>query len=221
MSTRRGTPAWDASITAGNKFAVAVPEAEAIRQWVETETKLGNPALKAKVAATNDPELSRALEWREAVNATIADMVHGVPPFPYVRESLAKLLPVADVVVVSATPGEALRREWVEHGIDRFVRVIAGQEMGTKTEHLAFAAKGKYAAQRTLMIGDAPSDRKAGRANDTLFFPIVPGREDASWKRFYEEALERFLAGTYAGSYEAELIDEFEASLPEVPPWKK
>ena len=199
---------------------VAVPAAEAIRQWVETETKLGNPALKAKVAATNDPELSRALEWSEAVNATIADMVHGVPPFPYVRESLEKLLPVADVVVVSATPGEALQREWAEHGIDRFVRVIAGQEMGTKKEHLALAAKGKYPPERTLMIGDAPGDRGASQANDTLFFPIVPGREDASWKRFHDEALERFLAGTYAGSYEAELIEEFEASLPEVPPWK-
>jgi hypothetical protein len=31
----------------------------------------------------------------------------------------------------------------------------------------------------------------------------------------------RFLAGTYAGEYEAKLIEEFQALLPEVPPWKR
>jgi len=200
---------------------VAIPEATAIRRWMEIETKLGNPALAAAVAASGDPELKQALTWSEAVNATISDMVEGVPPFPYVRESLAKLQPVADVVVVSATPGEALQREWDEHDIAQYVRVIAGQEMGTKQEHLALAAKGKYAADKTLMIGDAPGDRKAGKANGTLFFPIVPGREEQSWQRFCEEALERFLGGTYAGAYEAQLIDEFEASLPEMPPWRR
>ena len=199
---------------------VAIPEATSIRRWMENETKLGNPALKAAVEAGGDAELTQALVWSEAVNATIADMVTGVPPFPYVRESLEKLRGTADALVVSATPSEALQREWEEHDLDRYVRVIAGQEMGTKTEHLALTAKAKYTPEKTLMIGDAPGDRKAGKANDTLFFPIVPGREEASWKRFHDEALDRFLAGTYAGPYEAELIDEFEASLPETPPWK-
>ena len=199
---------------------VAIPEATAIRRWMETETKLGNPALAAAVEASGDPELAQALAWSEGVNATIAEMVEGVPPFPFVRESLEKLQPVADVVVVSATPGEALQREWDEHDIAKYVRVIAGQEMGTKAEHLAIVAKGKYAPEKTLMIGDAPGDRMAGKANDTLFFPIVPGHEEQSWKRFCNEALDRFLNGTYAGKYEAALIDEFEASLPEIPPWR-
>ena len=41
-------------------------------------------------------------------------MVHGVPPFPYVRESLDFLADKADMIVVSATPAEARRRraEW-------------------------------------------------------------------------------------------------------------
>ena len=45
------------------------------------------------------------------------------------------------------------------------------------------------------MIGDAPGDLKAARANDALFFPINPGHEDESWERFYEEAVHKFLAG--------------------------
>ena len=109
---------------------------------------------------------------------------------------------MADVIVVSATPGEALVREWQEHDIARYARVIAGQEMGTKKEHLAIAAKGKYPGDHMLMIGDAPGDMKAARANGALFFPINPGHEDESWERFYGEAMARFLAGEYAGAYE-------------------
>ncbi len=52
------------------------------------------------------------LRWSEAVNASVEDMVVGVPPFPGVRESLERLAESADIMVVSATPGEALEREW-------------------------------------------------------------------------------------------------------------
>jgi hypothetical protein len=72
-----------------------------------------------------------------------------------------------------------------------------------------------------LMIGDAPGDMKAARANGALFYPINPGKEEASWQRFYEEALDKFVSGEYAGEYETALIKEFDAYLPEIPPWKK
>ncbi len=200
---------------------VAMPEVPTLRQWVEAESKLGNPALKQAAGKTGDHVLQRALEWSEAVNAAIADMVHGIPPFPYVCESLEKLCPRADAIVVSATPGEALRREWAEHDIAKHCRVIAGQEMGSKREHLQLAAGGKYPEGHVLMIGDAPGDLKAARGNDFLFYPIKPGSEDESWERFHEEALDRFFSGTYAGDYESKLIEEFDALLPEVPPWKR
>ena len=200
---------------------VAMPEVPTLRQWVETETKLGNPTLKALVEKASDPVLERTLGWSEAVNATIADMVYGVPPFPFVRQSLEKMCAQADAIVVSATPGEALQREWDEHDIAKHCAVIAGQERGSKKEHLQLAAAGKYPKDHVLMIGDAPGDFKAARANDFLFYPIKPGSEDESWERFHEEALDRFFSGTYGGDYEKTLIDEFDALLPEVPPWKR
>ena len=168
-----------------------------------------------------DAELDKAMAWTKAVNATIADMVHGIPPFPYVRESLLALQGMADAMVVSATPGEALLREWQEHDIAEYARVIAGQEMGTKKVHLALAAHGKYASDHILMIGDAPGDMDAAKANGALFFPINPGHEDVSWERFYKEGMSRFFAGTFAGAYETALIAEFENLLPDTPPWKK
>jgi hypothetical protein len=66
---------------------VRMPEVTSLRQWAESETRLGNPALKAVVEKTSDPVLQQALVWSEAVNASIADMVHGIPPFPFLCES--------------------------------------------------------------------------------------------------------------------------------------
>ncbi len=200
---------------------VKITEAKALRAFMASGQALSDSGLKTYMAEHPDPELDKAWGWTKGVNATIADMVHGVPPFPFMRESLQALQPKADIVCVSATPTEALAREWEEHDIAKYARVIAGQEMGNKKQHLALAAKGKYAPDHTLMIGDAPGDLEAGRANGTLFFPINPGHEEASWERFYKEGLHKFLDSTYAGAYEASLIAEFEKYLPSVPPWKK
>ncbi len=186
--------------------------------WIRQETKLGNPALEAKVKATADPDLTRALEWSKAVNAAIAEMVEGVPPFPYVRESLQKLENKADMVVCSATPNEALRAEWAEHDIDKYVVAICGQESGTKKETLTNASK--YPANQTLMIGDAPGDFNAAKPNHCLFFPINPGDEETSWQRFYEEGIDKFLGGTFAGAYQQDLLAEFDRYLPEKPTWR-
>ena len=199
---------------------VSIADPMPLREWAKRETKLGNPALAAEVERTEDPVLKHTLAWSESVNATVADMVHGVPPFPFVRESLEELSGKADMVVVSATPGEALQREWEEHDIAQYAAVIAGQEMGSKTEHLALVAKGKYAEGHVLMIGDAPGDLKAARANDALFFPVNPGHEEESWERFYNEACPKFLAGQYTTDYEAELLAQFDRLLPATPPWK-
>jgi phosphoglycolate phosphatase-like HAD superfamily hydrolase len=198
-----------------------IPDASKIREFIDSGLPLSDCGLQEFRAAHPAPELDQGLAWSIAVNKTIAEMVHGVPPFPFVRKSLEKLQAEADMVVISGTPKEALQREWLEHDIARFVRIIAGQEMGKKEEHLALAAKDKYPSDRILMVGDSPADLQAARANQALFFPVVAGREEKSWCRFYEEALDRFFKGTYAGDYENELVREFEEGLPAIPPWKK
>jgi phosphoglycolate phosphatase-like HAD superfamily hydrolase len=199
---------------------VRVPDLKRLRQWIREETKLGNPALKKLAKETNDPELRLVLAWSNDVNARIADMVHGVPPFPFVRECLAKARPKADLMVVSQTPAAALLHEWQEHGLDKFIRVIAGQELGTKAQHLSLAARGKYSPDNILMIGDACGDFAAAAENSALFFPILPGKEEQSWKRLFDEGLDRFFNNTFRGAYENALKREFEAALPEKPSWR-
>jgi len=203
-----------------------VPQYPYYFAWVDDPNSLlSNDGLKQAIDAATDPkvkaELAHALAWSEKVNEAIGQIVKGLPPFPYVRECLEKIQPLADAIVVSATPNEALAREWEEHDIAKYVAVIAGQEMGKKAQHLEYATKGRYEKNHVLMVGDAPGDMKAAKANDALFYPINPGDEVKSWKRFCDEAFGKFINGEYAGSYEQQLIAEFDAYLPEIPPWEK
>ena len=123
-----------------------------------------------------------AAPGRMAVNKAIAEMVRGVPPFPYVRECLER---------------------FAERG--RHARLLADAQRGPRSRvgrarHRAVtcwrSAARRSAARRnrsprprsiqpnhTLMIGDAPGDYKAAEANNCLFFPINPGAEEASWQR--------------------------------------
>jgi phosphoglycolate phosphatase-like HAD superfamily hydrolase len=194
---------------------ISIPQS--LCDWIKRETKLGNPALEKEVQKNGDPDLKLALEWSKAVNKSIENMVRHVPPFPYVRESMKKLRHQADILVVSATPHEALQREWEEHDLTQYVAAIGGQEIGTKKEMLAAAAK--YPPAHTLMIGDALGDYQAATANKTLFFPINPGAEETSWKRFFKEGIDRFLSGKFSDDYQKQLLAEFESYLPEQPPW--
>ena len=203
-----------------------VPQYPHYFAWVDNPNSLlSNDGLKKAIDQAKEPQAKRELElalaWSERVNWSIAEIVKGMPPFPFVRESLEKIAPLTDVIVVSATPCEALTREWEEHDIAKYVQVIAGQEMGKKAEHLDFATKGKYEKNHILMVGDAPGDMKAARANDALFYPINPGNEVESWQRFHDEAFDKFINGQYAGDYEAKVIAEFDGYLPETPPWGK
>lgn len=203
------------------KSSVKIPEVPALRKWVASAPSLGNPTLKQEIEGNPDPDLIQTLKWSEAVNLTIADIVVEVPPFPVVRRALEKMVEKADVIVVSGTPGEALQREWAEHDIAKYVRIIAGQELGKKKEHLGLAAGGKYPTEKMLMIGDAPGDMKAAKAVGARFYPVKPGSEEESWDRLLDEALDRFFSGSYAGDYEDKLIEEFDELLPDTPPWKK
>ena len=199
---------------------IPAPDLKDIRAFVFSGKPQSNSGLKEFMKEHESPSLKNLLAWSEAVNADVELKVKNVGPFPSVLKSLKKLFPLADIMVISGTPVEALEREWKEHGISGFAKLICGQEMGTKKEHLSVAAKGKYAPGKILMIGDAPGDHKAAVANDALFFPVDPGSEERSWALLAGEGLDRFFEGTYKGTFEDDLIAKFYALLPEKPAWE-
>jgi phosphoglycolate phosphatase-like HAD superfamily hydrolase len=195
-----------------------------LEAWIAVESRLSGGTLKAWLreqgdAVDADSILYPSLRWTEDVASAVERIVHDLPPIAEAVTALRLMEGKADCLVVSQTPYADLEREWREHDIDRFLRGIAGQEQGTKQEHLALAAGGKYPGGQVLMIGDAPGDHAAAEAEGFLFFPIVPGDESASWSELCETGLNRFFSGTYSGTYQGDVLERFYQSLPEQPPW--
>lgn len=227
-STKRGTNRFPALVDSFDllrerpepaQTGTPVPRLDSLRKWIASTTKLGNPELELAVQETNDPELTSVLKWSKDVNDMIKDTIKKVPPFPWALKSLQMVNKKSDVICVSQTPTEALVREWHENNIRQYVKIIAGQELGTKTEHIAMATKGHYKPERILMVGDAPGDYRAAKANNALFFPINPGHENDSWQRFFEEGYEKFISESFRGTYQENLLKEFNELLPEKPSW--
>lgn len=199
------------------QYNFQLPDIAPLRHWVNTAPVLNNEELEKETA---DPVMKQALEWSLEMNARAAEMVSGISPFPGVRESLSHLYHQADIVIVSATPREALEREWAEHDLMKYVSLLCAQEDASKIECIC-ALKGQYRVGNVLMIGDAPGDLEAAKANDVLFYPIRPGEEIDSWRVFSDEGAQRFLNGSFEGAYEDALIRRFDACLPDSPPWKR
>ncbi len=198
---------------------IPLPKTADLRRYCESGLALGNPTLEVEARHTGSPELARVLAWSHEANADLAAHYTPVPPFPWAVKALRLMQAASDTMVVSQTPEASLLREWRHHGIDRLVKLIGGQELGSKATQLRAAIHGFYAPGRAILIGDAPADCRAAQETGILFYPIFPDDEDASWQRFCEEAYPRFLAGTYAGAYADDLAGRFMAALPATPPW--
>lgn len=198
-----------------------LPDIRALKDWISKETKLGNHTLQDYLKSNPDPFLEKVLQWSLTINDEIGTWLQGLSPFDHAIDCLKKIALHSDSIVVSQTPLEALTREWTEHKIDHLINIIAAQEHGTKTEHLALAAKNKYADDKILMIGDAAGDLKAAINNGVCFYPVIPGREAESWYKLHSEVFNMFLNGSYKGNLENMLIEEFKNSLPEKPPWQQ
>lgn len=197
------------------KSGIKLPSMKALKEWVNKENRLGNETLRKYYENNPDPDLGKVLEWSESINEEISRRLKNVPPFPSAPAAIEMISSKADIVIVSQTPLEALKREWNQHGLTKYVKMIAGQEHGTKSEHLALAAKGKYPDDNILMIGDAKGDLDAAVNNRILFYPVIPGKEDISWKQFSAEGFQKFTEGSFRGEYQEKLIQEFVRALPE------
>ena len=69
------------------------------------------------------------------------------------------------------------------------------------------------------MTVTSASDLKAAQDNGVMFFPIVPGKENDSWKELREVALMSFVAGEYREKKMDAYIENFLNSLPDAETW--
>ncbi len=198
-----------------------MPDLNALRKWIEETPILGASALEKYYQEHPDCDqvLVQAVQWSREVDSNIAHIVRNISPFPYVKETLRKLGEFADVVVVSATPHDALVRELIGCGIAPLVTAISGQEVGTKSICIRKAMSHGYEPDHVLKIGDAPADYKAACDNGVLFNPIVAGDERNSWRNILEVSSVRFHSCTFNGEYQEKLLVDFFSRLAEEPVW--
>lgn len=192
---------------------VDIPDFYAIKKWTETTNELSAPSLEREVMKTNDEQLRKTLEWSNAVNKAITELSGDDRPFEGVEEGLKAASELADVTIVSSANSEAVLDEWTRHELAPYVSVMLGQEAGTKAYCIEQLKKAGFQSENVLMVGDAPGDLDAAQKNDVFYYPILVGKEKFSWNRFRDEALKKFIEGSYKGEYQHRLIAEFNSNL--------
>jgi phosphoglycolate phosphatase-like HAD superfamily hydrolase len=190
-----------------------MPDFSSIKQWTETTNELSAPSLEREIEKTNDEQLRKTIEWSHAVNKAISELSGDDKPFEGVEEGLRVANEVTDVAIVSSANGAAVLDEWTRHRLAPHVSVMLGQEAGTKAYCIEQLKKSGFDNTHVLMVGDAPGDLDAAQKNGVFYYPILVGKEGFSWRRFKDEALDKFIDGSFSGEYQQQLITEFNENL--------
>jgi beta-phosphoglucomutase-like phosphatase (HAD superfamily) len=194
-------------------------------------------------------ELAQVLSWSEGVNTLGKEVLLTPEPFPGAEQTLEYLQSQGvSLGVVSQSPRSFVLDHWQSKNyIQRYKLAgrLFGQEDGKKADslrrllvqhmgvqHMGAPAPGggattihsKPAANSPhcpgIFFGDAPGDLKAAEQAGYLFYPIIPGQEEGSWRNvptWLESWQEPFLEpGVEAMEQLTELRDSFLLSLPEI-----
>ncbi len=187
---------------------------EVLARWVEESKALSNDALEMAIQKDDKEILRKALAWSQSVNCSI-DMLpeEDKKPFEGVDQALATAHMDADIAIVSSANLDAVEAEWERYGLLSHTDIVLAQDVGSKAYCINELLKKGYKKEHVLMCGDAPGDQAASEDNGVCYYPILARRESESWAEFREQALPRFLAGSYRGAYEEDKINEFRKNL--------
>ena len=181
-----------------------LPDLHDLRAYIRGETRYSPATLKAWTEGHPSVELDRVLAWSDRADELFTKACEGLMPYPGVRDAMEKAYPSAAIAVVSSAAKAGLEKDWAAGGLSPFVDYMMSQEDGSKTAQLKKAMSRCGDNVKALMLGDTDSDGISAHEAGALFYPIMPGDEAASWKRFSEEILPMFLAGKYGTEEEAE-----------------
>ena len=181
--------------------------------WVDTTKEFSVNSIKEFMkTASNTNCFELALELSKRVNESI----NNLPPslaFNGVSEILNSIVDKVDLVGVSSANEAAVVEEWTRLDLIKLFKEVACQNKGNKAHIIEESLKMGYEKKNTIMLGDALGDLNAATKNGVWFFPIVPGKEEASWKRFKEEALVKLLNNQFDQNYQDLLINQFNEEL--------
>ena len=192
----------------------AIDGIDAFIGWCETAPELSGEALSKIETDEAHVCFQKALSWSKAVNAAIERLPEEAKkPYEGVAEGIRAAHEKADIAIVSSANKQAVVEEWERCGLLPFTDIVLTQTEGSKAYCISRLLEAGYERDHVLMIGDAPGDHQAAVQNGVCYYPILVKREAQSWRQFREEALERFLNGSYRGGYENQCAADFEKNL--------
>lgn len=190
-----------------------LPDLRDLRDYIQGVTKYSPATLRAWMEDHPSAELDRVLAWSDRADALFTKACEGLAPYPGVREAMEKAFPSAAIAVVSSAAKAGLEKDWAAGGLTPYVDYLMSQEDGSKTAQLRKAMEQCGENVRALMLGDTDSDGISAHEAGAMFYPIMPGDEEASWKRFREEILPLFLEGKYRKAEEEKYYGQLKAML--------
>ena len=193
--------------------AKELPDLHDLRAYIAGESRYSPATLKAWIAAHPSRELNKTLAWSDRADELFTRACEGLMPYPGVPEALKAASAAASVAVVSSAAKAGLEKDWAAGGLTPFVDYLMSQEDGSKTAQLQKAMAQCDQPALALMLGDTDSDGESAHAAGALFYPIMPGDEEASWQRFREEILPLFLAGKYGSEEETKYYSRLKDML--------
>jgi phosphoglycolate phosphatase-like HAD superfamily hydrolase len=186
-----------------------VPDISPFKEYIKNNKVFSNTTLQEWVEKHPHPFLDDIMRWSKRSDELFNEYTQGLLPFVNVEPCLAAMAEKAEIVAISSASSKGLVKDWTFSGLRKYTAMIAGQETGSKEVQLQMCASEKYPCEKILMVGDAPGDLGAALFVNALFFPVMPGGEEASWQQLKDEALPKFFAGTFKGKYENALIEKF------------
>ena len=209
FSSLRGINRFPGLLEAFERLKKEFPEEKGLpvtgdlRAYLEGVTRYSPATLKAWMEDHSSAGLDRVLAWSDRADELFTKACEGLTPYPGVREAMEKAWPSAAIAVVSSAARAGLEKDWAAGGLTPFVDFMMSQEDGSKTAQLRKAMSRCGGNVKALMLGDTDSDGVSAHEAGAMFYPILPGDEAASWKRFGEEILPLFLTGKYGPEEEA------------------
>ena len=191
-----------------------IPQIKELAAWTENAKELSNTSVKAAYERSGLEIFKKALSWSEAVNTAITELSDDLKkPFEGAAEGVKAAHGCADVAIVSSANYEAVKEEWEKFGLMDSVDICLTQNEGSKAYCIGRMLEAGYDPEHVLMVGDAPGDKAAAEKNGVLYYPILVKKEAESWRRFAQEALPKFLDGSYKSEYQDQVIREFLENL--------
>lgn len=203
------------------KHNIEIPDYSSLEEFIKSDNPLSTPALIDYNKDKDDKFLEQVIKWSQLGNEKFAELSRNLPPFSLIEKILKMVYNEVDTIIVSSAPMKALKKDWGQNNLLKYIDLIAGQEIGEKKEQLRYIINGKYEKHKVMMIGDALGDLEAAEDNGVYFYPVNPGSEEESWEKFYKKDYKKFINGNYTRNYEKKLIGKFRSFLPTEKPWNQ